>query len=70
MTEVKTFTFLHKRPAAQVRALREAFTNQSTETNWHRFIATAYEPFGCDGAIAVQWCGMHLLIERDGYRHS
>ncbi|MDP6526523.1 MAG: hypothetical protein QGH15_20105 [Kiritimatiellia bacterium] len=25
---------------------------------------------GCDGAITVQWCGMWLCIETDGYTHS
>jgi len=25
---------------------------------------------GCDGAIAVEWCGMWLCIEKDGYTHS
>jgi hypothetical protein len=25
---------------------------------------------GCDDAIAVQWRGMWLAIERDGYTHS
>ena len=23
-----------------------------------------------DGAVTVQWCGMWLCIERDGYCHS
>ena len=23
-----------------------------------------------DGAVTVQWCGMWLCIERDGYTHS
>lgn len=26
--------------------------------------------FGCDGAVALPWCGMWLCIERDGYTHS
>jgi len=25
---------------------------------------------GCDGAVTVPWCGMWLLVERDGYTHS
>lgn len=25
---------------------------------------------GCDDAITVQWCGMWLCIETDGYTHS
>lgn len=30
----------------------------------------AQPTFGCDGAIALPWCGMWLCIERDGYCHS
>lgn len=26
--------------------------------------------FGMDGAIVIQWAGMWLAIERDGYTHS
>jgi hypothetical protein len=26
--------------------------------------------FGMDGAIVVQWCGMWLCIEKDGYTHT
>lgn len=25
---------------------------------------------GCDGAVALPWCGMRLCIERNGYTHS
>jgi hypothetical protein len=34
------------------------------------FRRTALPTIGCDGAIAVPWCGMWLAIERDGYTHS
>jgi hypothetical protein len=26
--------------------------------------------FGCDGAVTIQWAGMWLAIESDGYTHS
>ena len=25
---------------------------------------------GCDGAVALPWAGMYVLIEKDGYRHT
>lgn len=38
--------------------------------NWQDFCKTVQPTFGMDGAITVQWCGMYLAIERDGYTHS
>jgi len=26
--------------------------------------------WGCNGAVTVQWCGMWLCIETDGYCHT
>jgi hypothetical protein len=37
---------------------------------YREFRKLAQPTFGCDGAIAVPWCGMWLAIERDGYVHS
>ena len=37
---------------------------------YRQFRATVQPTFGCDGAVAVQWCGMWVCIERDGYAHS
>ena len=34
------------------------------------FRRTVQPTFGCDGAIAVPWCGMWLCIEKDGYCHT
>ncbi|MAH45958.1 hypothetical protein CMI37_09005 [Candidatus Pacearchaeota archaeon] len=31
---------------------------------------SAVPTIGCDGAIAVPWCGMWLCIETDGYCHT
>ena len=37
---------------------------------YRQFRKTVQPTFGCDGAVAVQWCGMWLCIEKDGYCHS
>jgi hypothetical protein len=37
---------------------------------YRAFRRTVQPTFGCDGAVAVQWQGMWLCIERDGYTHS
>ena len=34
------------------------------------FRRTVQPTFGMDGAVVVQWCGMWLAIEKDGYTHS
>jgi len=53
---------------AQRAAIRNAAerSNESFET----LMAKAQCTIGCDGAIALPWCGMWLCIERDGYTHS
>jgi hypothetical protein len=38
--------------------------------SYRNFRASIQATFGCDGAIAVQWCGMWLAIEKDGYVHT
>ena len=37
---------------------------------YKQFRKTVHHTIGCDGAVAVIWCGMWLCIERDGYTHS
>ena len=37
---------------------------------YRAFRAAVQPTFGCDGAICVQWQGMWLCIERDGYCHT
>jgi hypothetical protein len=32
--------------------------------------ASIQPTFGCDGAVALPYCGMFVCIERDGYAHS
>lgn len=34
------------------------------------FRRRVYPTFGCDGAVTINWCGMWLCIEKDGYCHS
>jgi hypothetical protein len=37
----------------------------------YRYFRRRLNPtIGCDGAVTIQWCGMWLCIERDGYVHS
>lgn len=38
--------------------------------SYRQLRAAAQATFGCDGAIALPWCGMWLCIERNGYTHS
>jgi hypothetical protein len=51
----------------------------SLARKWHQsnqgmsylqFRRTIQPTFGSDGAIMVEWCGMFLGIEIDGYCHS
>lgn len=37
---------------------------------YKQFRRGAQATFGCDGAVTIQWKGMWLCIERDGYCHS
>jgi len=37
---------------------------------YKQFRRSVQPTFGCDGAVTVQWCGMWLCIERNGYCHS
>lgn len=40
------------------------------EVRYRQFRKKAQPTFGCDGAVALPWCGMWLVVERDGYVHS
>lgn len=44
-------------------------TSRGKQT-WLEFCATVQPTFGMDGAVCVEWCGMWLAIEKDGYTHS
>lgn len=40
------------------------------EISYRQFRKSAQPTFGMDGAIVVPWCGMWLVIEKDGYVHT
>ena len=47
----------------------KVYAHKSSVT-YSQFRRSIQPTIGCDGAIAVQWCGMWLCIEKDGYCHS
>ena len=55
---------------SQRQALLRVFKRAPLAMPYRAWRATVQPTFGCDGAIAVPWCGMWLCIERDGYTHS
>lgn len=52
----------------QKTALFRKWKQDDQGMTWREFAASVV-PFDF-GAIGVQWCGMWLGIERDGYTHS
>lgn len=54
----------------QRAALQRAWQRDGQGRDFADFIASAQSTFGMDGAVVVQWCGMWLAIEADGYTHS
>ena len=55
---------------AQRLALWSRWDMIAPRITYRDFRRTIQPTFGCDGAVAVQWQGMWLCIERDGYTHS
>ena len=55
---------------AQRRALKRVYDRTPLGITYRRFRADIMPTFGCDGAVVVDWCGMFLCIETDGYTHS
>jgi hypothetical protein len=56
---------------AQEDAIRAKFEiSHGTYISAEEMINAATSTVGCDGAVAVPWCGMWLCIERDGYTHT
>ena len=43
---------------------------QYERLSWSDFLQQVEFPIGMDGALTVPWCGMLLLVERDGYCHT
>lgn len=61
---------INKLTKAQQNVLQSKYKEDREAGTYVQFLKTAYQPIGCDGAVAVDWNGMQLLIERDGYCHS
>jgi hypothetical protein len=51
-------------------ALYRSFMRQERVATYRAFRRLAVPTIGCDGALAVPFCGFWLCIERDGYTHS
>ena len=60
----------------QRKAIHRVWTRDATRNRmpanatYRDFRRTVQPTFGMDGAVVVQWCGMWLAIEKDGYVHS
>lgn len=55
---------------AQRKAVYAKWLAAPTFKTYREFRLSVQPTFGCDGAVVVQWCGMWLCIEEDGYCHS
>lgn len=68
--DVKT---THEQRTALFRKWKQMKTNPETakaEPSWANFAKTVEPTTAMEGAITVQWYGMWLCIEKDGYVHS
>lgn len=55
----------------QHKALRARFDRDASGYETFDDMLAAVQPtFGCDEAVTVQWCGMWLCVEQDGYTHT
>lgn len=64
MTEVKEIN------AAQRIALSKKFLdNNDGSPDFEHFLARVTGPY-LGGYVGIEWCGMFLGIEQDGYTHS
>lgn len=54
----------------QAAALFRKWKQASNDMSWREFAASIHPTFGMDDAITVQWSGMFLCIEKDGYCHT
>lgn len=50
--------------------LRKYDQNDSGYPSFLDFRKAVQPTFGMDGAVVVNWCGMWLCIEEDGYTHT
>lgn len=54
----------------QCMAVFRKWKQDTGEKTWAEFAASVHPTFGCNDAVTVQWAGMWLCIEKDGYTHS
>ena len=54
----------------QRETIKRKHTQSDQGVSLEEFIATSQPTIGCDDAVAIQWCGMWLCIETDGYCHT
>lgn len=55
----------------QRKALHQKWLENSQEMTYRAFRRTVHPLLGYDdGSVMVEWCGMLLGIETDGYTHS
>ena len=56
---------------AQRKALKRMYDRWEVPLMSYKAFRLGLRPtFGCDGAVAIEWCRMWLCIEHDGYTHS
>jgi hypothetical protein len=54
----------------QYAALFRKWKQDDNGMTWKEFAHSVKPTFHMDNAVTVQWCGMWLAIEEDGYTHS
>jgi hypothetical protein len=54
----------------QKRAVFRKWKQDDNNKTWPQFAEGVSPTYGMDGAVTIQWCGMWLAIEKDGYTHS
>lgn len=55
---------------AQRVSLKRKWDQDANGLSYRAFRKTVHATFFMDNAVTVQWCGMWLAIETDGYVHS
>lgn len=68
--EPKTTTILDQLTKEQAGGLFMKWMQDHNGMTLQEFFLSAKPTFGMDGAVIVQWCGMWLAVEKDGYCHS
>ena len=53
-----------------LQAKQQQAEKGNTFLTYREFRKSVLPMFAGDGAVTVQWCGMWLAIETDGYVHS